>query len=131
MCLSFYTQTMKKRWRYLPERSAGHFLKKGVVKKLFWQEAVSRFFFLFTLKCSNFTVFISRRLPCIAENIQSGQKNVDFAGLVTVLVYVKKLCSLRFIWDVLCTSQRKHNIYSTIKKMHHICDRPPAKPVRN
>lgn len=72
--------------------------------KMFWQEAVSRFFW-FTLKCSDFTVFISRRLTCIAENIKNRQKH---AGLLTVqLVYVKKLW---FIWDVLCTSQRKHNI---------------------
>ncbi len=53
---------------------------------MFWQEAVSRFFW-FTLKCSDFAVFISRRLPCIAENIMNRPEKP-----VTVqLVCVKKL----------------------------------------
>lgn len=45
-----------------------------------------------------------RRFPCIAEISKTG-RNMLWRFVIVQLVYVKRLCSLTFIWHVFCMNQ--------------------------
>lgn len=100
MCFSFYTQTVvSSTWAL-----NWTIFKSGVVKKRRFTYVV--FWKCFDKLCRVISYFRwnVRRFPCIAEVSKTG-RNVLRRFVIVQLVYVKRLCSLTFIWHVFCMSQ--------------------------
>lgn len=79
-------------------------------------------FFLIYVKMSD------RRFPRIAEISTTG-RNTLRRFVIVQLVYVKRLCSLTFIWHVFCMNQGSTTFKCSFSFVtNHIRDRSSAKP---